>query len=604
MRSCSSISFAPRAGSRPAIPSSPATRASAAPRSPAIRQIAHMKSSLDIARAAKLRPIVDVARELGLRDDELDLFGTYKAKIQPAAIGRLRDRPDGKEIVVTAITPTPLGEGKTTTTIGLAQGLNRIGVRAAPTIRQPSLGPVFGLKGGAAGGGYSQVLPMEDINIHFTGDLHAVAAAHNLGAAFLDNHLLRGNSLGIDPATVRWPRVIDVNDRALRRVMIGLGDEKALRETEWHITAASEVMAILALATDIHDLRSRIGRCIVGETFKGEPVTLEQLDVAGAMTVLMREAMKPNLVQTLEGGPAFVHAGPFANIAHGNSSVAADRIALKLVDAVVTEAGFGADMGFQKFVDIKCRISGIRPAAAVIVATIRALKMHGGVGHVVAGKPLDAALLQEDPDGVRRGCENLAQHIEIVRGYGIPAVVAINAFPTDQPSEMAVVREAALAAGARAAVVTDHFQHGGAGAEDLARAVWDAAQSDGEGFRFLSRDDATLEERITRIATRVYGADGVDISPEAAKALDEFERLGYGQMPVCMAKTQLSLSHDPALKGRPTGFRVPIRDARLFAGAGFVTAYCGDMLMMPGLPSRPSGEDVDINEAGETIGLF
>ncbi|HEY8136138.1 MAG TPA: formate--tetrahydrofolate ligase [Candidatus Limnocylindrales bacterium] len=563
-----------------------------------------MQSSLDIARAAKLRPIVDVAHELGLRDDELDLFGTYKAKIQPSAIERLSDRPDGREIVVTAITPTPLGEGKTTTTIGLAQGLNRIGVRAAPTIRQPSLGPVFGLKGGAAGGGYSQVLPMEDINIHFTGDLHAVAAAHNLGAAFLDNHIFRGNSLGIDPRTARWPRVIDVNDRALRRVMIGLGDEKALRETEWHITAASEVMAILALASDIHDLRARIGRCIVGETFEGEPVTLEQLDVAGAMTVLLREAIKPNLVQTLEGGPAFIHAGPFANIAHGNSSVAADRIALKLVDAVVTEAGFGADMGFQKFVDIKCRLSGIRPAAAVIVATIRALKMHGGVGHVVAGRPLDEALMREDPEGVRRGCENLAQHVEIVRGYGIPAVVAINAFPTDKPSEVAVVREAALAAGARAAVVTDHFQRGGAGAEELARAVWDAARSDGEEFRFLSRDEATLEERITRIATRVYGADGVDISPEVGKALHEFERLGYGQLPVCMAKTQLSLSHDPALKGRPKGFRVPIRDARLFAGAGFVTAYCGDMLMMPGLPSHPSGEDVDINEAGETIGLF
>lgn len=564
----------------------------------------NIKSSLDIARAATLRPIVEVARELGLRDEELDLYGTYKAKIQPSAYERLRDQPDGKEIVVTAITPTPLGEGKTTTTIGLAQGLNRLGVRAAPTIRQPSLGPVFGLKGGAAGGGYSQVLPMEDINIHFTGDLHAVAAAHNLGAAFLDNHLFRGNALGVDPATVRWPRVIDVNDRALRRVMIGLGDDKDVRETEWHITAASEVMAILALASDIHDLRARLGRCIVGETFKGEPVTLEQLDVAGAMTVLLREAIKPNLVQTLEGGPAFIHAGPFANIAHGNSSVIADRIALKLVDAVVTEAGFGADMGFQKFVDIKCRLSGIRPAAAVIVATIRALKMHGGVGHVVAGKPLDEALTREDPDGVRRGCENLAQHIETVRGYGIPAVVAINAFPTDKPSEIAVVREAALAAGARAAVTSDHFQHGGAGAEELARAVWEAAGDDSDSFRFLSRDDATLEERITRIATRVYGADGVDFSAQASKALHEFERLGHGHLPVCMAKTPLSLSHDPTLKGRPRGFRVPIRDARLFAGAGFVTAYCGDMLMMPGLPSHPSGEDVDINEAGETVGLF
>jgi formate--tetrahydrofolate ligase len=564
-----------------------------------------MKSSLEIARAAKLRPIVDVAHDLGLLDEELDLYGTYKAKIQPSALARVADRPDGKEIVVTAITPTPLGEGKTTTTVGLAQGLNRIGVRAAPAIRQPSLGPVFGLKGGAAGGGYSQVLPMEDINIHFTGDLHAVAAAHNLGAAFLDNHLFRGNALNIDPATLRWPRVIDVNDRALRRVTIGLGDDKDVRETEWHITAASEVMAILALASDIRDLRERVGRCIVGERFNGEPVTLEQLDVAGAMTVLMREAMKPNLVQTLEGGPAFIHAGPFANIAHGNSSVAADRIALKLVDAVVTEAGFGSDMGFQKFVDIKCRLSGIRPAAAVIVATIRALKMHGGVGHVVAGKPLDEALLREDPEGVRRGCANLAQHIAIVRGYGIPAVVAINAFPTDKPSEIAVVQEAALGAGAQAAVMTNHFEHGGAGAEDLARAVWDAAQSSNpDEFHFLSRDDASLPERIERIATRVYGADGVDFSGEASKALHEFERLGYGHLPVCMAKTQLSLSHDPALKGRPKGFRVPIRDARLFAGAGFVTAYCGDMLMMPGLPSHPSGEDVDINEAGETVGLF
>jgi formate--tetrahydrofolate ligase len=564
-----------------------------------------MKSSLEIARAAKLRPIVEIAHDLGLLDEELDLYGTYKAKIQPSALARVADRPDGREIVVTAITPTPLGEGKTTTTVGLAQGLNRIGVRAAPAIRQPSLGPVFGLKGGAAGGGYSQVLPMEDINIHFTGDLHAVAAAHNLGAAFLDNHLFRGNALNIDPATLRWPRVIDVNDRALRRVTIGLGDDKDVRETEWHITAASEVMAILALASDIRDLRERVGRCIVGEDFDGKPVTLEQLDVAGAMTVLMREAMKPNLVQTLEGGPAFIHAGPFANIAHGNSSVAADRIALKLVEAVVTEAGFGADMGFQKFVDIKCRLSGIRPAAAVIVATIRALKMHGGVGHVVAGKPLDEALLREDPEGVRRGCDNLAQHIAIVRGYGIPAVVAINAFPTDRPSEIAVVQKAALAAGAQAAVMTNHFEHGGAGAEDLARAVWDAAQaSNPDEFHFLSRDDASLPERIERIATRVNGADGVDFSGEASKALHEFERLGYGHLPVCMAKTQLSLSHDPALKGRPKGFRVPIRDARLFAGAGFVTAYCGDMLMMPGLPSHPSGEDVDINEAGETVGLF
>jgi formate--tetrahydrofolate ligase len=564
-----------------------------------------MKSSLEIARRARLRPIVDVARELGLADDELDLYGTYKAKIQPIAYERRADRPDGKEIVVTAITPTPLGEGKTTTTVGLAQGLNRIGVRTAAAIRQPSLGPVFGLKGGAAGGGYSQVLPMEEINIHFTGDLHAVAAAHNLAAAFLDNHLFRGNELNIDPATIRWPRVVDVNDRALRRVEIGLGEKsEAIRQSEFHITAASEVMAILALASDLDDLRQRLGRCIVAENYNGEPVTLEELKVAGAMAVLMREAIKPNLVQTIEGGPAFIHAGPFANIAHGNSSVVADRIALKLVDAVVTEAGFGADMGFQKFIDIKCRLSGLRPAAAVIVATIRALKMHGGVGHVVAGKPLDPALEAENPEGVERGCANLIQHIDIVRGYHLPAVVAINSFPTDKPSEIEVVKRVALEAGAEAAVVSTHFADGGAGAEELARAVWAAAQEGAPNFRFLSREDATLEERIERIATRVYGADGADLSGEARKQLREFERLGHDHIPVCMAKTALSLSADPSLKGRPTGFRVPIRDARLFAGAGFVTAYCGEMVMMPGLPSHPSGELVDINEDGETVGLF
>jgi formate--tetrahydrofolate ligase len=563
-----------------------------------------MKSSLEIAREARLRPVAEIAEQLGLLPEEVELYGPYKAKISPTALTRLADKPDGKEIVVTAITPTPRGEGKTTTTIGLAQGLNRIGVRAAPTTRQPSLGPVFGLKGGAAGGGYSQVLPMEEINIHFTGDLHAVAAAHNLGAAFLDNHLFRGNALGIDPQTIRWPRVIDINDRALRRVLIGIGERTDTRESEWHITAASEVMAILALADDIADLRQRLGRAIVAENYQGEPVTLEELNVAGAMTVLMREAMKPNLVQTLEGGPAFIHAGPFANIAHGNSSVVADRIALKVLDAVCTEAGFGSDMGFQKFIDIKCRLSGIRPAAAVIVATIRALKMHGGVGHVVAGKPLDPALAEENVEGVRRGCANLVQHVEIVRGYGVPAVVAINAFPSDRPSEIEVVREAAVSAGATACVVSDHFARGGAGAEELATAVWEAASEGAPHFRFLSREDATLEERIERIATRVYGGDGVDYSGEARKALHEFERLGYGHLPVCMAKTALSLSHDPDLKGRPKGFRVPIRDARLFAGAGFVTAYCGDMLMMPGLPSRPSGEDVDINEDGETVGLF
>ncbi|HUG46802.1 MAG TPA: formate--tetrahydrofolate ligase [Candidatus Limnocylindria bacterium] len=563
-----------------------------------------MRSSLEIARDASLHPISEVAAGLGLLEEEYEPYGRHKAKVSHAALERLAGQPDGRYIVVTAITPTPLGEGKTTTTIGLVQGLNRIGVRAAPAIRQPSLGPVFGLKGGAAGGGYSQVLPMEEINLHFTGDLHAVAAAHNLGAAFLDNHLFRGNALNIKPATVRWPRVVDVNDRALRRVLIGLGEKHDARETEFHITAASEVMAVLALASDLPDLRRRLGRVVVAETYEGGIVTLEDLRVAGAMTVLMREAIKPNLVQTLEGGPAFIHAGPFANIAHGNSSVVADRIALKLLDAVVTEAGFGSDMGFQKFIDIKCRLSGLRPTAAVIVATIRALKMHGGVGRVVAGRDLDPALTAEDPEGVRRGCANLARHVEIVRTYGLPAVVAINAFPTDKPSEVEVVREEALAAGARAAVVSEHFTRGGEGAQELASAVWQAAGDGAPDFHFLTTPEDSLTERIEAIATRIYGADGVDLSAEAAKQLHEFERQGYGSLPVCMAKTALSLSHDPELKGRPSGFRVPIRDARLFAGAGFVTAYCGDMLMMPGLPSRPAGEQVDINAQGETEGLF
>jgi formate--tetrahydrofolate ligase len=565
-----------------------------------------MPSSLEIAQQAKLRPITEIAAELGILPQELEPYGAYKSKIRLEILERLADRPDGREIVVTAITPTPLGEGKTTTTVGLAQGLNKIGVRAAPAIRQPSLGPIFGLKGGAAGGGYSQVLPMADINLHLTGDLHAVAAAHNLGAAFLDNHLFRGNDLDIDPGTVRWPRVIDSNDRPLRRTLIGMGERNDLypRETEWHITAASEVMAILALATDLHDLRARMGRIIVAERYDGTPVTMEDLNVAGAMTVLMREAIMPNMVQTLEGGPAFIHAGPFANIAHGNSSVVADRVALKLMDAVVTEAGFGSDMGFQKFVDIKCASGGLRPAAAVIVATIRALKMHGGVGHIVAGKPLDPALEREDPEATLRGCDNLAQHVAIVRTYGMPAVVAINAFPGDHASEVEVVRQAALDAGASDAVVSRHFIDGGAGAAELARAVWTAAKVGAPDFRFLVPPEATLTQRIEAIATLIYGADGVDIAPEARKQLHEFGRLGYGSLPICMAKTQLSLSHDPALKGRPRGFRVPIRDARLFAGAGFVTAYCGDMRTMPGLPSRPAGEAVDIDEKGDIVGLF
>ena len=567
-----------------------------------------MKPSLQIAQEAVLRPIAEIATELGLREDEFELYGRYKAKVDPGIRQRLADRPDGREIIVTAITPTPLGEGKSVTTIGLAQGLNRIGVRTAAVLREPSLGPVFGIKGGGAGGGYSQLQPMEDINLHFTGDLHAIAAAHNLAAAFLDNHLFRDNQLGIDRPSIRWPRVVDVNDRPLRRVTIGLGDERAEREAEWHITAASEVMAILALADDLPDLRRRLGRVVVAESSSGTPITLEDLRVAGAMAVLLRNASRPNLVQTLEGGPAFVHAGPFANIAHGNSSVVADRVALKLVDAVVTEAGFGSDMGFQKFVDIKCRLSGLRPAAAVIVATIRALKMHGGVGQVISGKPLDPALLEENPDAVARGCANLIRHIGIVHQHGVPAVVAINRFPTDAVSEIQVVQRLAREAGARAAVTSEAFARGGAGAEELARATWQAAttpdESDADGFRLLYSDDVPLATKIETIARRVYGADGVELAPLAIAQLARYEEQGYGALPICMAKTQLSLSHDASLKGAPTGFRLPVREARLFAGAGFITAYCGDMMMMPGLPARPSGEQVDLGPGGETVGLF
>ena len=564
-------------------------------------------SDLEIARSVTPRPIVDVAHDLGLRDDEIEQYGPRKAKVPLSAIERLESaNPRGKYVVVTGITPTPLGEGKSTTTVGLAQGLNRIGRRAAVAIRQPSLGPVFGIKGGAAGGGYSQVIPMDDFNLHLTGDVHAIGAAHNLAAAFLDNSIYHHNKLGIDPLSITWPRVVDISDRALRRVVIGLGGREngMPRESETMITVASEVMAILALASDLQDLRSRLGRVVVGFTIEGKPVTLEDLKVAGAMTVLLVDAIKPNLLQTLEGGPAFVHCGPFANIAHGNNSVLADRLALATNEIVCTEAGFGADMGAEKFFDIKCRASGLKPDAAVMVATIRALKMHGGVGRIVAGKPLDPALLAENVDAVRLGGQNLAKHIEIVRGYGVPVVVAINAFPTDTPAEVAAIQEVSLAAGARAAVVTTNFTDGGAGAEALAQAVWAAAQDGSPNFHFLYPDEASLRTKIETIATQIYGAAGVEYQPAAAKALKLYEELGYGSLPVCMAKTQYSLSHDANLKNRPTGFTLPIRDVRLSAGAGFITPLIGEMRTMPGLPSIPGGEKIDIDAEGNIIGLF
>jgi formate--tetrahydrofolate ligase len=447
---------------------------------------------------------------------------------------------------------------------------------------------------------------MEDFNLHLTGDVHAIGAAHNLAAAFIDNSLHHKNPLRIDPFTITWPRVIDISDRAVRRMVIGLGGREngVPRESETVITVASEVMAILALARDLQDLRARLGRIVVAQSIDGKPITADDLKVAGAMTALLVDAIKPNLLQTLEGGPAFVHCGPFANIAHGNNSILADRLALATNDAVCTEAGFGADMGAEKFFDIKCRASGLRPDAAVVVATIRALKMHGGVGKIVAGKPLDPALLEENVEAVRRGAQNLAKQIENVRAYNLPVVVAINAFPTDTPGEVAAIQQVAMAAGARAAVVTTHFVDGGRGAEALAHAAWAAAEEGAPDFRFLYPDDLPLREKIETIATRIYGAAGVEYLPAATKALKAYEDLGYGTLPVCMAKTQYSLSHDAALKNRPTGFILPIREVRLSAGAGFITALCGEMRTMPGLPSRPGGENIDIDADGNIVGLF
>jgi formate--tetrahydrofolate ligase len=566
-----------------------------------------MPSDLEIARSVTPRPIVDVARELGIRDDEIEPYGSTKAKITLEAITRLEaERPRGKYVVVTGITPTPLGEGKSTTTVGLAQGLNKIGRKAAVCIRQPSLGPVFGIKGGAAGGGYSQVIPMEDFNLHLTGDVHAIGAAHNLAAAFIDNHLHHGNALGMDPSNILWPRVVDISDRALRSVVIGLGGKEngVPRQTEFVITVASEVMAILALASDLKDLRTRLGRVVLATTRDGTPITAEDLKVAGSMTVLLADAIKPNLLQTLEGGPAFVHCGPFANIAHGNNSVLADRIALATNEIVCTEAGFGADMGAEKFFDIKCRASGLRPDAAVMVATIRALKMHGGVGKIVAGKPLDPALQQENVEAVTRGAANLAKQIENVRLFNVPVVVAINAFPTDTPAEVDAVRRVARDAGARGAEVANNWAEGGNGARKLAAAVWAAAEEGAPDFKLLYPDDAPLTTKIETIATQVYGADGIDLLPAAAKQLAQYEALGFGSLPICMAKSQYSLSHDAALKGWPKGFRVPIREVRLSAGAGFVTPLAGEMRTMPGLPSRPGGENIDIDGDGNIVGLF
>jgi formate--tetrahydrofolate ligase len=562
-------------------------------------------NDLAIARSIPLRPLPEVARIIGLTPDDLEPYGHSKAKVKLDLLQQPATRQRGKYIVVTAITPTPLGEGKTVHTVGISQALNRIGKRTCCVIRQPSMGPVFGIKGGAAGGGYSQVVPPEELNLHLTGDFHAVTAAHNLCAAFLDAHLFHGNELGLDPEQISWRRVIDMNDRALREIEVAHGGDKngTPRKTGFDITSASEIMAVLGLAKDIHDLRKRLGAMVVGYTKDGKPVTAEDLKAAGAMTAILKDALKPTLMQTLEGTPALVHTGPFANIAHGNSSIVADYLALRGADYVVTEAGFGADMGAEKFFDIKCRASGLEPNAALLVATVRALKMHSGRFEIKAGKPLPEGLQKEDLDALAAGIGNLEKQIENVRTFGIPVVVAINRFPTDTEAEIAFVAERALAAGASAAHVSTLFADGGKGGEDLAHALVKACEEP-SSFRLLYPDDASLKQKIELLATKLYGADGVDYEPEAERQLALFEERGYGKFPICMAKTQYSLSHDPNLKGRPTGFRFKVRDARVAVGAGFVYPLAGAIMTMPGLGKVPGGARMDIDENGNVVGML
>jgi formate--tetrahydrofolate ligase len=556
-----------------------------------------VKSGLEIAQEAVLRPIEEVGAQAGIRDDELEPYGRFKAKVSLSILDRLADRPDGKLIITTAITPTKAGEGKTTTSISLTQGLGRIGKDVMLCLREPSMGPVFGIKGGGTGGGYAQIVPMEEINLHFNGDFHAVQAAHNLLAAALDASIFHGNPLGIDPLTITWPRTLDVNDRELRYTVVGLGGKAhgVPRENQFVIVAASEIMAILALAGDLADLRERLGRIVVASRDDGTPVTAEDLHVAGAMAVVMKEAIRPNLVQTLEGQPVLVHAGPFGNIAHANNSIVEDRIALKLADYVVTEAGFATDLGFQKFCDIVCRSGGFSPSAGVLVTTIRATKSHGGMRF--------EDLATEDLVALEAGIDNLVAHIGIVREYGLPCVVSINAFPTDTDKELDAIRELASHAGAETVVVNRGFAEGGDGAVELAEAVVDATERP-SAFHHLTPDGTGLEEQIDAIATRVYGADGVDFLPQAARDLARMAQLGYGTLPVCMAKTHLSLSHDPLALNRPTGYRLPVRGLVPSAGAGFVVALCGDMQRMPGLGRTPAFTNMDLAEDGRIVGLF
>lgn len=562
-----------------------------------------MPSDLQIARSAAVKPLNEVAHDMGIGEHLLEPYGVGVAKIKLEAIEELKERPRAKYVVVSAVTPTPLGEGKTTTTVGLGQAFRHIGKRATIAIRQPSMGPTFGIKGGAAGGGYSQVVPMELLNLHLTGDSHAVTAAHNLLSAMLDNSMFQGNPTGLSQHDVTWRRVLDVNDRALRNTVIGLGGklDGVPRQTGFDITAASEVMAVLALATSLQDMRGRLGRIVVGYTAKGEPVTADQLKAAGAMTVIMREAIKPNLMQTLENTPVLVHAGPFGNIAHGNSSVVADRVGIHAGDYLVTEAGFGADIGAEKFFNIKCRASGLTPDAAVVVTTIRAMKAHSGRHKIVAGRALPPDLLKENPDEVHMGAANLRKQIENIQLHGVSPVVAINAFPSDSPSEHEAVRQIAAGLGVRSAVCT-HFGQGGRGAIELAEAVAEAAHEP-SNFSFLYPDDASLRDKISTLATRVYGADGVDYAPSAAKQIDNYERIGFGALPICVAKTHLSISSDPTLLGAPTGWRLPVREVRANVGAGFIYPICGEMRTMPGLGTSAAAERIDIDDDGEIVGL-
>ena len=555
-----------------------------------------MKSDVEIAQAAKMKPIEEIASKIGLVPDDLELYGKYKAKVTLDAWQRVKDRPDGKLILCTAINPTPAGEGKTTTSVGLADALSRRGRKAAAALREPSMGPCFGMKGGAAGGGYAQVVPMEDINLHFTGDFHAITTAHNLLAAIIDNHIQQGNALDLDVRRITWKRVLDLNDRALRHVVIGMGGKAhgVPRETGFDITVASEMMAILCLSRDLMDMKERLGRIVIGYTRSGRAVRADELGATGALTLLFKDAIKPNLVQTLEGTPVFIHGGPFANIAHGCNSIMATKFALKFADVVVTEAGFGADLGAEKFLDIKCRFAGISPDAVVIVATVRALKMHGGLSK----KELEKV----DMTALKKGMANLAKHIENVQKFGLPAVVAVNAFPTDTSEELDFVRRECEALGAEVAL-SEVWAKGGEGGEALAEKVEAALQKKAD-FRYIYDEKESIPEKIGKIAREIYGAAGVDFTKEAQRELEELEALGFDKMPVCMAKTQYSLSDDAALLGRPEGFRITVRELRLAAGAGFVVALTGSILTMPGLPKHPAAMDMDITEDGRITGLF